>query len=256
MANRRMIASDLFEDDFIGALSFFDRLLWIGIIAAVADDQGRLMDKPALIRSRVFLYDDDVKDSTVQASLDRLAVAHKIACYVAGGKQLIQIVNWWKYQTPAWASPSKYPAPAGWMDRVKYHTTGNKIVMLNWDKHGGYVADYVAPLDRALNEGDVKGDDDVKGEGEECALTSCEVVQHYIERLTGIMPSTPGDSKALDEFVKAELIGADITSGYQWFVDQGKTFQYYSSLVGPSKTAKSKRMNGYGSRAAGYSEEF
>ena len=51
---------------------------------------------------------------------------------------MIQIVNWWKHQTPSWASPSNYPAPDGWVDREKYHAAGNKVATTNWDTQGGF----------------------------------------------------------------------------------------------------------------------
>jgi len=41
MGNRRMISADIFEDEFTGQLNYFERLLWIGLFATVADDQGR-----------------------------------------------------------------------------------------------------------------------------------------------------------------------------------------------------------------------
>jgi DnaD/phage-associated family protein len=164
MANRRMIAGDMFEDDFIGELNYFERLLWIGLITSVADDQGRMMDNPALIRSRVFLFDPSVQDSEVERALNKINVHGKIVRYVSGNKALIQITKWWKYQTPSWASPSKYPSPTGWTDRAKYHSTGNKVITLNWDNVGGYVANCIPIVHRAIEEGDVKGD--VKGEGE------------------------------------------------------------------------------------------
>lgn len=166
MANRRMIAGDIFEDDFIGGLDYFQRLLWIGMIVTVADDQGRMMDNPALIRSNIFLY-DEVTDIQVETAVHIINVANKIERYIAGGKRLIQIINWWKYQTPAWASPSKFLPPPNWMDRAKYHAQGNKIVVTNWDKIGGYIAGYVPTIDRALNDGDVKGDGNGERRGEE-----------------------------------------------------------------------------------------
>jgi DnaD/phage-associated family protein len=150
-----MIAGDIFIDDFIGSLSHFERLLWIGIITSVADDQGRMMDNPALIRSVVFLY-DTIQDSEVEKAIQKIAATGKIVRYVAGNKHLIQIVNWWKYQTPSWASPSKYPAPDKWTDRVKCHTTGNKVSSSNWDKVGGYIADYIPPVGSAIEEGEGK----------------------------------------------------------------------------------------------------
>jgi hypothetical protein len=128
-----MISADIFEDEFIGSLNYFERLLWIGLFSAVADDQGRMLDSSPLIRSRIFLYDNDVVDSQVESALRKIADGGKITRYIANNKRLIQIVKWWEYQTPAWASPSKHPAPKGWQDRAKYHAAGNKIVVLDWD---------------------------------------------------------------------------------------------------------------------------
>lgn len=138
MANSRLIHSDLFEDDFVGSLSFFERLLWIGLFGAVADDQGRFLDHPALVRVKVFLYDANVTDDMVEKALDKLVTAGKIIRYSAGGKRLCQIANWWKYQKPSWASESRYPAPEGWQDRVKMHVAGGKIITTGWDTQGGF----------------------------------------------------------------------------------------------------------------------
>lgn len=198
MANRRMIASDIFEDDFIGSLSYFERLLWIGLITSVADDQGRMMDNPALIRSNVFLY-DKVEDSQVENTISRFSVACKIARYVAGDKHLLQIVNWWKYQTPSWASPSKYPPPTNWVDRYKYHTTGNKVIVCNWDNVGGYVGGYVVPLDRPIEER--RGEDgEVKGEVEVKELPPRPNIYSIYEQEIGCL--TPMLSQQLDEIDK------------------------------------------------------
>lgn len=158
MANRRMIAGNIFEDDFIGSLSWFERLLWIGIFGAVADDQGRFLDAPALVRSKVFLFDAKVHDDMIEQALCKLVTGHKVIRYEADGKRLVQITKWWIYQTPSWASPSKYPPPAGWVDRIKYHSTGNKIIKLHWDELGG--------LHSQLHSAIEEGDGDVKGEGE------------------------------------------------------------------------------------------
>jgi len=143
--NRRIIDSALFEDDFVGGLDFFGRYLWIGLFSAVADDQGRFLDNSAIIRARVFPY-DAVTDDQVEAVLVQLAAAGKITRYQVEGKRLVQINHWWIYQQPSWASPSRHPAPEGWVDRVKYHTKGNKIVVLNWESEGGYVEGVPSPL--------------------------------------------------------------------------------------------------------------
>lgn len=165
MANRRMISAGIFEDEFTGQLNYFERLLWIGLFASIADDQGRMYDSTALIRARVFLY-DDVKDEQVEEALNKLASANKIIRYEKEGKGIIQIVKWWIYQTPSWASASKYPPPDNWTDRTKYHAKGNKIISKDWDKEGGIHSRLHSiestGIDSAINDvkGDVKGDVD------------------------------------------------------------------------------------------------
>lgn len=167
MASSRLIHGDLFEDDFVGGLNFFERLLWIGLFGAVADDQGRFLDHPALIRVKVFLYDANVTDDKVEQALVKMATAGKIIRYSASGKRLCQIANWWKYQRPSWASESKYPALEGWQDRVKMHVQGGGVVQSGWDTPGGYIPSGLPSgqgngQGRRINE--VKGE--VKGEGE------------------------------------------------------------------------------------------
>jgi hypothetical protein len=177
MANRRMTSSELFEDDFIGSLDFFQRYMWIGLFVACADDQGRFADSHAIIRAKVFPYDRDVTDDIVEAALCKFFDAGKIARYVVNGKQLIQIVKWWSYQSPSWASPSKYPAPDGWTDRYKYHTTGNKISVENWNTPGGYTmlhsgqgsklhSGQGSAIDKSESESEVKSESESEGDDE------------------------------------------------------------------------------------------
>lgn len=142
----RHIASEMFADEYFGSLPMTLRVLWIGIIAVVADDQGRFVDNAALIRSLIFPYDQKITMKDVDQALAQFHKAHKIERYTFGvngsGKKLIQIVNWWKYQrSTQWAQESIHPAPPKWTDRVRIHKPGNGNVpyTLNWDSVGGYV---------------------------------------------------------------------------------------------------------------------
>lgn len=118
MANKRIIQSAIFEDEFFGELTFFERLLWIGMFTRCADDQGRMLDKPIIIRSQVFPY-DDIPASDIHDALDVFSKAGKIIRYSIQGKSYIQIVKWFENQEPQWAMPSKYPPPDGWKDRIR-----------------------------------------------------------------------------------------------------------------------------------------
>lgn len=137
MANRRMINSDLFSDDVFMGLDDITRLVWIGLIVVSADDQGRLQDNELLIKSQIFPMDKKTPVK-IKNALDILEQNEMIHRYQKDGKKLIQIVNWWKHQSPSWASRSNYPAPDDWVDREKYHATGNKVVTTNWDTQGGF----------------------------------------------------------------------------------------------------------------------
>jgi hypothetical protein len=210
MTTGRMISSDIFEDDFVGGLSFFERLVWIGAFGAVADDQGRLLDSPVLIRSKVFLYDASVTDDKVDAVLVKLATAGKISRYQAAGKRLIQIVHWWKYQKPSWASPSKFPAPPHWQDRIKYHTTGNKIVTAGWDYVGGYVAGYVPKQGSGIEEVEGEGEGEVEGGG----FNPCPDLQALgvLTGVTGMLafPGTQEEQATAISKIRTCMIGRNV----------------------------------------------
>jgi hypothetical protein len=123
MASKRIIQSNIWEDEFMGNLSLFERLLWIGLFSRCADDQGRMNDNPIVIRSQVFPY-DDIPVSDIDAGLKRFAAEGRIIRYKVGRKGFIQLVKWWENQTPQWAMPSNYPSPEGWEDRVRSYIKG------------------------------------------------------------------------------------------------------------------------------------
>jgi hypothetical protein len=148
MANKRMIASDIWRDDFVCTLDYFQRLLWIGMVVTCADDQGRIQDRAGFIASDVF-PGEMLSHEVVEGALRSFEEMGKIVRYSAGKANLIQVVNWWNYQSPSWAAPSKYAPPAGWIDRVKVHTRDNKVQMINWDQPGGF-ADSQPTSERAV----------------------------------------------------------------------------------------------------------
>lgn len=145
----RNISSDIFADEFFGTLKQVHRLLWLGLLINLADDQGRMLDNVALMRSLLFPYDDvTIKD--IEKGLTLFVSKHKIIRYAVGtngsSKRLIQITNWWKYQRSAqWAGRSLYPAPEKWKDRIRCHEKGNVIALINWESSGG-LAEATKPL--------------------------------------------------------------------------------------------------------------
>lgn len=169
-----MITSEIWEDEFFTSLDIFGRLLWIGLITSCADDQGRLQDNAALIRSKVFPL-DDIALTQIDNALNSISEASKIARYTANGKRLIQIIHWWKHQTPRWAGHSAFPAPDGWVDRERFHSTNNEMVEKNWKDKGGYIESckdsYIAgnTINDVNDDVDVN-DDDKEENGEKPSL--------------------------------------------------------------------------------------
>ena len=136
MGKKRLLDSKIRKSQSFAGLTYRQRDLWQGIIT-MADDQGRMPGTPAFIRSSVWPYDDiTLKD--VSDDLQSLADCGYITIYVVDGESYIQVIKWWCYQNLQWASPSDHPAPAGWVDRCRYHASGNKIITKSWDSKGGY----------------------------------------------------------------------------------------------------------------------
>jgi DnaD/phage-associated family protein len=126
---RRMITSGIWVDAEYAALTVRQRLLWIGLITN-ADDQGRLVGHPGMVRSLIFPL-DDFPLSDIDADLACLADLNWIRRYDVRGKQYVQVVKWWQHQQMRWAAPSPHPAPDGWSDRLHYRK-GADIVEENW----------------------------------------------------------------------------------------------------------------------------
>ncbi len=131
-----VINPETFEDEWFGGLSDREMIVWLGLITSLRDDQGRLVENAALTRSRLFPY-RDVPVADVQAALDRFVTDGRLFRYEAEGRALLQIVNWWRYQRLQWAAPSRFPAPAGWTDRVRNRCAG-KYQSVNWNEPGGF----------------------------------------------------------------------------------------------------------------------
>lgn len=171
----RNITPETFTDEFFGSLDHMQRLLWLGLLLCLADDQGRMSDNPALMRSMIFPYDENISIMDVRKGIDLFIEQDKLYRYAAGsngsGKGLLQVVNWWRYQKSAqWAGRSQFPPPDNWVDRVRTHEAGHgsKPVTVNWDKAGGFVKTTKrqrsrSVADKVIQEDEVK--DEVKEEG-------------------------------------------------------------------------------------------
>ena len=134
MANYKLLELR-FEHPSNARLDLLTREIWTGLNLVVADVQGRLLDNPALILARLFPYEyGQITTNMIEASLVCLAAQNWLMRYEIAGMHLIQILQWWEGNSIQYAYPSKYPAPLGWEDRMKYNRRSEKFTE-NWNGH-------------------------------------------------------------------------------------------------------------------------
>lgn len=107
MARKRMIDPSFWTDEKIGKLKIENRLLFMGLISN-ADDEGRLVGHPAIIKSTVFPY-DEISIKKTEEMLNNLAELKIIIIYENDNQTYIQIINFNKYQTINKPTVSRYP---------------------------------------------------------------------------------------------------------------------------------------------------
>ena len=101
MPRIRLLSPKIFKDDDLSECSLYARWLFAGL-PTIADREGRLEDRPRVIKSELLPYDD----VDVDALLDELAGKRAnspgsfIRRYEVDGRRYIEICNFLKYQTP------------------------------------------------------------------------------------------------------------------------------------------------------------
>lgn len=142
---RRMIHECLWSSEHFIDLTMQQRLLWVGLITT-ADDQGRGRAHPGLVRAAIFPFDVIAQDD-IQKDLEKLRDTGLLILYETEGRIYYQVVKWWEYQSPSWASISEHPAPRGWRDRFRYHGVGRGIVK---SENTDTTVDWGSPVDNCL----------------------------------------------------------------------------------------------------------
>jgi len=115
MARRRMIDPKFWASEKVGKLTFRQRLFLIGLFSN-ADDEGRLIGAPTLLRSTIFPY-DDIPIEEIEKDLAALERTKdrpgSLVRYEIDGSKFIALTNWKKYQTINRPQKSLLPEPKG-----------------------------------------------------------------------------------------------------------------------------------------------
>lgn len=118
MARIRSIKPGFWTDEKLAQFSPLVRLTFLGLISAMADDEGRCKGDVRLVKASVWPLDDDVTAQVVASHLDALTSAGRILVYEHDGARYIQIVNWLRHQKIDKARRSELPAPPDNSERV------------------------------------------------------------------------------------------------------------------------------------------
>ena len=131
VARGRILPQSLSTDARYGRLSLKAQvlypLLWIN-----SDDQGRLTGDPDEIKYAACPSIKTISADEILNLLQEMETQELIKLYSTSKIKAIQMLDWWEEQRLQWAYPSRYPAPQGWQDRLRYHRTPKEIVTENW----------------------------------------------------------------------------------------------------------------------------
>lgn len=92
-----MVHNSIWASGQVSRLSRDARLLYIGAIT-LGDDDGRFKGEPALLRSQIYPYDDDVKVADVAKWLGEIVAQNLLAEYVVEGQRYLYHPKWEDYQ--------------------------------------------------------------------------------------------------------------------------------------------------------------
>ena len=123
-----------------GRLSLLGKVLWPMLLAA-SDNQGRGQAVPDVVKWTVCPNVNEITQAEIAGLLQEMVEQGMICVYQdSRGRPLYQVIRWWEYQSLQWAQRSKYEAPEGWVDRMRYNVKGDGggYVKENWEEAGGY----------------------------------------------------------------------------------------------------------------------
>jgi hypothetical protein len=104
-----MISPELWESESFGALDLLGKILYIGMISQ-ADDEGRGILSPQLLKSKILPY-DVVRNADVEKALSDIGQNTSTVFYEVNGKHYYYLENWTKWQYIQKPIPSKFPCP-------------------------------------------------------------------------------------------------------------------------------------------------
>src|SRR4051812_48325400 len=72
MARIRSVKPEFWTDEKVAELSRDARLTFLGLISALADDDGRMKGNPRVVRGMIYPFDEDVTAADIEAHLEEI----------------------------------------------------------------------------------------------------------------------------------------------------------------------------------------
>lgn len=110
MPRIRSVKPEFFGSEPVGNCSPTSRLLFVALWC-LADDDGRAVDNPKIIRAFAFPLDDNIRSTDVEVMLTELHAARLIMRYEFEGRKYLCVSNFGEHQHPKKKLASKLPPP-------------------------------------------------------------------------------------------------------------------------------------------------
>ena len=128
-AKARLLYSTISTSERIAELGAKGALIYTWLLTH-CDDQGRYAGSARKVKAEVVPFIDEVTAGDVEKALKDMDKAKLIKRYAEGNTQLIQILDWWEFQSGLRVRyESRYPAPEGWTDKIKLPPEQHRDVM-------------------------------------------------------------------------------------------------------------------------------
>lgn len=152
MPKHRTVVPDFWDDPDVGKLSRDERLMFLGMVTRLADDEGRFLADPGYIRKELFGYDPDMSVEQVAAMRNRLVAAfpRSIILYIYCNQEYIAFANWKRHQTIKYIIISKLPDPRdGLVQSGPNCSKVDRIIRNNSEESGEKLPTFeIVPLSR------------------------------------------------------------------------------------------------------------
>ena len=120
MGRIRTIKPEFFRSRSLARCPLAARMTFAGLWTE-ADDHGRGVADPRILKGALWALDDDVTHLHVSAHLDVLNETGHIHLYESDGETYYEIANWSDHQAAAYRrGEAKYPAPDGYLAPVSH----------------------------------------------------------------------------------------------------------------------------------------